>query len=236
MRSIDWMRYRLAKSLRKKAGASGKISYAQCGEDMIASFVFDALKIAKPSWLDIGAHHPSHLNNTYTFYERGARGINIEPDPRLFSRFIRERPGDTNLNIGIGPVGGELEFYVMSARTLNTFSGEEARAAAATGRVRIEQTIRLPVRPVNAVLAEHFPNSAPDLLSLDVEGLDIDILRSWDFSRWRPRIACVETITYSTGRSGRQKDEISKLFEDNEYFEYAHTHINTLFVDKEVWL
>ncbi len=235
MKHFDWMRYRLAKKIQKKVGDTGKISYAQCGEDMIASFVFDVLKIARPSWLDIGAHHPTYLNNTFTFYERGARGVNIEPDPDLFARFPVERPRDTNLNIGIGPVAGELEFYIMSARTLNTFSAAEAQAAEATGRVRIERTIRLPVRPVNEVLEQHFSAGAPDLLSLDVEGLDLEILKSWDFSRWRPRVACVETIAYDAGRNGLQKDEIGEVLHDSGYLEYACTNINTLFVDKGVW-
>ena len=235
MSKLDWIRYRFAGRLRRRLGQAGRVSYSQCGEDMIARFVFDALKIAQPSYLDIGAHHPTYLNNTYAFYEAGSTGVNIEPDPDLFARFGQERPRDVNLNIGIGPERGELEFFVMSARTLNTFSAEEARAASEKGRVRIERTLMLPVRPVGEVLAEQFAQAAPDFLSLDVEGLDLAILQAWDFARWRPKLACVETIVYGGGRGAGQRSDIGDHLRDCGYFEYAHTHVNTLFVDKAVW-
>lgn len=235
MSKLDWIRYRFAGRLRRRLGQAGRVSYSQCGEDMIARFVFDALKIAQPSYLDIGAHHPTYLNNTYAFYEAGARGVNIEPDPDLFARFPKERPRDTNLNIGIGESAGQLTFHVMSARTLNTFSAEEARAATEKGRATIERTLQLPVRPVGDVLAEQFPQAAPDFLSLDVEGLDLEILKAWDFSRWRPKLACVETIVYAGGRGGGQRDDIAAHLQDCGYFAYAHTHVNTLFVDRAVW-
>ena len=202
---------------------------------MIARFVFDVLKIARPSYLDIGAHHPSYLNNTFAFYEAGSQGVNVEPDPDLFARFPTERPRDTSLNIGIGERAGELDFYVMSARTLNTFSAEDAKAATSGGRVRIERTLKLPVRPVAEVLTEQFPQAAPDFLSLDVEGFDLAILRAWDFGRWRPLVACVETIRYDGGRHAGQTPEIGELLTDQGYFIYADTHVNTIFVDAAVW-
>lgn len=235
MSKLDWIRYRLAGRMRRRLGEAGRVSYSQCGEDMIARFVFDALKLATPSYIDIGAHHPSYLNNTFGFYQAGSRGVNIEPDPDLFARFPAERPLDANLNIGIGDAAGELDFFVMSARTLNTFSAEEARSASDKGRATIERTLKLPVRPVADVLAERFADAAPDFLSLDVEGLDLQILKAWDFSRWRPKLACVETIVYGGERGEGQRDDIAELLQDNGYFSYAHTHVNTLFVDKAVW-
>lgn len=232
---LAWLLYRVSGRLKRRIGEAGRVSYSQCGEDMIARFVFDTLKIAKPSYLDIGAHHPSYLNNTRTFYDAGASGVNIEPDPDLHARFASERPRDVNLNIGIGDRAGEVDFFVMSARTLNTFSAEEAQAAATNGRARIERTLKLPVRPVNEVLQAHFAAAAPDFLSLDVEGLDLAILRALDFQRWRPKVVCVETIVYSAGREGGQVGGIEQHLLDCGYFVYADTHINKLFVDKAVW-
>lgn len=235
MSRLDWIRYRFAGLARRRLGEAGRVSYSQCGEDMIGRFIFDALKIAYPTYLDIGAHHPTYLNNTYSFYKSGSRGVNIEPDPDLFSRFLKERSRDTNLNFGVGDSEGQLTFHVMSARTLNTFSAEEARSASEKGRAKIERTLQLPVRPVGEVLSMHFADAAPDFLSLDVEGLDLSILKSWDFSRWRPRVACVETVIYGGGRGEGQRDDIATHLQDCGYFAYAHTHVNTLFVDRAVW-
>ena len=226
--------YRLFDKIRNRSGFDYKKSYSQCGEDLIIRHVFDALRIPAPSYLDIGAHHPSFLNNTRIFYDHGARGVNVEPDPSLFAAFLERRPRDTNLNVGIAGQTGELPFYVMSTRTLNTFSEEEARTADRSGKVKIEKIVNIPVLNVNDVIRDHFP-APPDLVSLDVEGLDFAILQSLDLSASRPKVMCVETITFSEIRQGKKIKKITELMIDNNYFAYADTNVNTIFVDKNVW-
>ena len=72
----------MIKWLKKDA----KVSYSQSGEDLIVDFIFQALKIDNPTYLDIGAHHPSFINNTFFFYEKGCVGVCVEPDPTLFEK------------------------------------------------------------------------------------------------------------------------------------------------------
>jgi len=235
MPGFGWILHRLADKLSRRAVAEGRKSFSQCGEDLIVRYIFDSLRIAAPSYLDIGAHHPHYLNNTYLFYAAGGRGVNIEPDPELFAGFAAKRPRDLNLNIGVGAVEDRLQFFVMSVRTLNTFSSDEAHQLEQGGKVRIERVLKIPVRSVNAVLAEHFGEAAPDFVSIDVEGLDLEILRSWDFARWRPKVFCVETITYSDQRTGIKIPEIAELLHDRGYFSFADTYVNTIFADRQVW-
>lgn len=232
---FDWLIYRALGKLSRQGDASGRASYSQCGEDMIVRYIFDALRIPAPTYLDIGAHHPTYLNNTFVFYQSGAQGVNIEPDPSLLAAFNQQRPRDTNLNVGIAEQSGNLDFYVMSVRTLNTFSAEDAHAAAREGKTRIDEVIKVPVIPINDVLAKHFSDRELDFVSLDVEGLDLQILQSFDFTRWRPKVLCVETITYSEQHKGQKIPEIERVLLDKGYFVYADTHINTIFVDRNVW-
>jgi len=103
-----------------------KVSYSQCGEDTIIDHIFKSLKINKPTFMDIGAHHPFKLSNTALFYESGCQGINIEPDPDLFKLFKKYRKRDINLNIGVSDKPGELLFYIMSSQAMNTFSTQQA--------------------------------------------------------------------------------------------------------------
>lgn len=78
-------------------------SYAQHGEDtLIFNMLTKVLKISKPSYIDIGAHHPYEISNTAIFYEHGCRGVNIEANPVLFKRFPVERPEDINICCGLG--------------------------------------------------------------------------------------------------------------------------------------
>ncbi len=214
----------------------GRTSYAQCGEDLICDFILQQVGIDKPWYLDIGAHHPRYLNNTYLFYKRGARGVNVEPDPALLKAFEQDRPEDTNLGVGVARAPGVAELLVFNEPTLNTFSEEEAQRAHAehpgyfvTGRVQV------PLRTVNDIISEHAPASGIDLMSIDVEGLDEEILRSMDPHGPWPKVLCVETITFSAHRAGQKRLELIDLVRSRGYTVHADTHINTIFVRQGLW-
>jgi FkbM family methyltransferase len=226
--------YRIIGKIKNRVGIGYKKSYSQCGEDLIIRHIFDALRIPSPTYLDIGAHHPSFLNNTRVFYDNGSRGVNVEPDPSLIEAFQKNRPRDVNLNIGIAEKEGELPFFIMNTRTLNTFSEEDANLAEREGGVKIKKVVNIPVLNVNDVIKNNF-SGTPDFISLDVEGLDLSILRSLDFSLYRPKVICVETITFSGNRQGKKIVEIAEFMNDKGYFAYADTNVNTLFVDREIW-
>jgi FkbM family methyltransferase len=226
---------RIAAYLRLRAGIYHRKSWSQCGEDLILRYLFDLLHIARPSYIDIGAHHPWYYNNTYLFYRQGARGVNVEPDPSLHAGLRRGRPRDVNLNIGIGPCEAELDFHIMSRRTLNTFSASEARRYVEQHGMRIVDTQRIKVQTFAQAVDAHLGHT-PDLVSLDVEGLDLEVLRSIDFSKYRPHAFCVETISYSQGDgSGVKSPEIHALMLANGYRLYADTHINSIYVAESSW-
>lgn len=226
---------RIAAYLRMRAGIYYRKSWAQCGEDLILRFLFDLLRIARPSYIDIGAHHPWYFNNTYLFYRQGARGVNIEPDASLHAGLRRGRPRDANLNIGIGPREAELDFYVMSNPTLNTFSASEARKYVEQHGLRIVDTRRIRVETFAQVVDSHLGRT-PDLVSLDVEGLELDILRTIDFSKHRPHVFCIETLSYAGGDgSGVKNSAIHALMLENEYLLHADTYINSIYVAASTW-
>ena len=226
---------RIVAHLRLRMGIYYRKSWSQCGEDLILRYLFDLLQIARPSYIDIGAHHPWYYNNTYLFYRQGACGVNVEPDPSLHARLRRWRRRDVNLNIGIGPREAEMDFYVMSNRTLNTFSASEARKFVEQHGLRIVDTRRIRVQTFAQAVDIHLGRT-PDLVSLDVEGLDLEVLRSIDFSRYRPHVFCVETISYASGDgSGVKSAEIHALMLENGYMLYADTYINSIYVAQSSW-
>lgn len=211
----------------------GKVSYSQCGEDLIVAFLLlETLKIRSPYYLDIGAHHPIHLSNTYLFYRQGCEGVCVEPDPALCKKIRRIRKRDVCINAGIGTEKKDrADFYVLSARTLNTFSKYEADAQVRTSDHRIENVIQIPLAPVNQIIEDHF-KSCPNYISLDTEGMDLEILKAFDFERFRPEVFCVETLTHP---HLRKVTEIDALMREKGYTTYADTFINTIFVNKHAW-
>ncbi|MBK7708124.1 MAG: FkbM family methyltransferase [Acidobacteria bacterium] len=136
-------------------------------------------------------------NNTYYFYRNGGSGVCVEPDPSL-ARLIRKvRPLDTCLNIGISVKDDDCaDFYSMSSHTLSTFSEIDAINLEKGGKYRIEKILTLPVRNINSIIKENFDRPI-DLVSIDVEGWNYEIIKSFDFSSTRPFCFCAETITFS---------------------------------------
>ena len=212
-----------------------KVSFSQSGEDLIIKYIFDALNIEKPTYLDIGAHHPEHLNNTKIFYDSDSNGVNIEANPHLIDAFHKERKRDTNLNCGIGIENKSLDFYILSESTLSTFSKAEAEKSCQEGGYQITEIIKIPVISIQEVFRKYFFNSAPDLLSIDVEGWDYEILSSIDFDNTRPTIICIESISFSANGNGLKDERINSLLSKKGYIFYADTNINSIFVLEKLW-
>ena len=212
-----------------------KISYSQTGEDLIIDFIFTHIGISKPGYIDIGAHHPYYLSNTAYFYEKGCRGINIEPDPELFKLFTKYRKEDINLNIGIGAEKGNADFYVISSPTLNTFSKHEAENYIKEGDYRITNTINTPINSLKNIIDEYSDGQFPHLLNVDAEGIDELIIKSIDYKKSYPLVICIETISFSTSGNGVKNTAISDFLLNNGYMLCADTYINTIFVREDAW-
>lgn len=213
-----------------------KRSFSQCGEDLIMDHIFQALRIERPSYLDIGAHHPQHFSNTSFFYSKGSRGINIEPDPALFEAFLADRREDINLNIGVAAVPGEADLYIMNQPALNTFIKEEAnRVHHEHPPYIVKEVRRIPMKPVSEIIQQYWNGSFPDFLTIDVEGMDEEIIRSINYDACAPKIICAETLRFSPQRRWEKKTELIDFLKQKGYFTYADTYINTIFMRKEIW-
>ena len=205
-------------------------SFAQQGEDLAIVSVLQHLKIERPTYLDIGAFHPSIGSNTYLLYLSGGHGVLVEPNPHMAKLLTGLRPRDTVLTAGIGTgEAHEADYYLIRDRPqLNTFSREQVdRYVAEGGPQVLEKTMKMKLLPIDDVIAEHF-DGAPDVLSVDVEGLDLQILRTLSFDKFRPAVICVETLRYGTTE---QVDEVTQLLTEHGYVPRGGTFVNTIFVD-----
>jgi FkbM family methyltransferase len=183
----------------------GCFTYAQHGDDLMLLNLFTLLGIepaeGKLYYMDLGAHHPSTISNTKLLYEWGYRGINIEANPNLIDAFNRERPGDLNINVGIGTLPSQTKaaFYMYSDTSgRNTFSESEVQSLKGVMTVRKE--IELDIKTLDQVVSEYCEGKYPVLLSCDIEGSDYEVLKSADFSMSSPIIICVETRRNHTYR------------------------------------
>lgn len=171
----------------------GRLSYAQEGEDLVLARLLGPM--ARPGFfVDIGAHHPTRYSNTYYFYRRGWRGINVDPLPGTARLFRRQRPRDISLECGVAAQQGVLTYHAFNDPALNTFSAEEA-ARKNVAPYRLLGTSQVPVHTLADILTRHLPpGQSIDFLSIDAEGLDHDIVASNDWEKYRPRWVLVELL------------------------------------------
>ena len=107
--------------------AIGERSYSQEGEDRILARLFESS--GQGFYVDVGAHHPMRFSNTFLFYRRGWRGVNIDATPGSMRLFDRYRSRDTNIESGVGLTTGVVPFYVFNEPALNTFDRELSETA-----------------------------------------------------------------------------------------------------------
>ena len=88
------------------------------------------------------------------------------------------------------------------------------------------------MQTINRIIENSF-NKAPDLISLDVEGLNTQIITSFDFS-YRPKVFCIETIEYAPGGNPQKLKQAMQVLENAGYRLIADTYINSIFIDKTV--
>jgi FkbM family methyltransferase len=169
-------------------------SYSQAGEDIVLSMIFRRMLDAgkRGFYVDVGAYHPDIDSNTHLFHKSGWRGINIDPTPGSMKAFNTKRPGDINLECGVGSAVSERNFYWLGANsTMNTF--ERANLEANGMMDKVIRTIPIKTEPLGLILSRYQKEfSEINLLSIDVEGLDLEVLQSNDWSRYRPQVIAVE--------------------------------------------
>jgi len=170
------------------------VSYAQNHEDVLLARVFAGVE--RGFYVDIGAFDPTIGSVTRHFYDHGWCGINVEPGG-AFSRLVEQRPRDINLQVAVADHQGRLMFYEHPADpgTSTLLADLPPRLShLADGRIARE----VPVTTLERILEEYADGREIDFLKVDVEGYELEVLRSNDWMRFRPKVLLIEaTEPYS---------------------------------------
>ena len=202
----------------------------------MVEFLLRWIGIEKIAYLDLGANDPVMFSNTYRFYRSGHRGVLVEADASLAAKIAKERPQDICVAKAVTVSTEEtVDFFKMSADTLSTIKSTTAERYERESEHRLADKTTVPAIHINKLLNTYFSEKAPDFVSLDVEGLDLELLKAWDFSKWRPAVFCVETLTYTQNQTAVKISEIFELMEEAGYQLYGDTYINSIFVERTAW-
>jgi hypothetical protein len=204
-------------------------TFSQTGEDAILDYLLRQSGILKPTYLEVGVHHPWDGNNTFKFYLRGSEGVLVEADAGLIPFIKKIRPRDTILNTGVNFTGEkEADFYIFKEKSINTFDKEEAAIRQREGN-KVLAVNKVLLKNINEIITENF-EQPPHILSIDIEGLDYEVLLQLDTDRFPIPVICAEICTYSQNHIKGKDERIVELLASKGYFLYADTYINGIFV------
>lgn len=207
-------------------------SYSQEGEDLVLRRFLDENK--KGFYVDIGAHHPKRFSNTARYYALGWRGINIDADPELMQEFNTQRDRDVNVVAGVGVKSSNMTFYVFNEKAINTFDEKLANDRAKMPEYRIEQKVKVPVRSLEQILNRRLPKGQEiDFMSIDVEGKDLEVLRSNNWDKFRPKFVLVECLKATSSLEAVLEDPVTKFLKKKGYQPVAKTLYTVIFGEKD---
>ena len=200
--------------------------YSQEGEDMILRRIFD--KKNDGFYVDVGAHHPLRFSNTYLLYKRGWRGINIDAMPGSMKIFRWIRPLDINIESGVALVDAQFSYFEFKEKALNTFNDSLANQYISGGS-ELTSRVQLRARPLSDLLSEYLPKGKHiDLLTVDVEGLDLDVLRSNNWKCFRPSVLITEELR---SLSGETDNSVREFLTTVGYQQFARTYNSVFYLD-----
>lgn len=206
-------------------------SYSQKGEDLIIDRLLNHKK--RGIYVDVGAHDPSLRNNTKRFYQKGWRGINIEPDSTNFKKLSRVRPRDINLNIGISDKNSMLNFYRFDPDTISTFSKENLNEYQRYG-FKLKEIIKIKTKKLSDILSIYIKNKKIDFFSIDAEGHDLQVLKSNNWNKFRPTLICIEShYHYNKENIFEETTGINKFLTKVGYKKVWSNNINEIYLEKE---
>ncbi|MFN4762870.1 FkbM family methyltransferase [Gillisia sp. Q332] len=205
------------------------LSYSQEGEDLILKRIFEGQKTG--FYVDVGAHHPKRFSNTYLFYKLGWRGINIDAMPGSMKHFKEIRPNDINLEVAVSDKKEKLKYYMFNEPALNTFSKQEVEKKDGRGNYKVIDEVIIDTIPLSELLNKHLKdNEQIDFLNIDVEGLDLDVLHSIDWSIHQPKTILVEELNNQIEKI--YGSEIFKFLKSKDYILIAKTFNTLIFLKK----
>lgn len=205
-------------------------TYSQEGEDLILNRILGDKK--KGFYVDVGAHHPKRFSNTYFFYKKGWNGINIDAMPGSMKLFNIYRSKDINLEIPISNRPQNLTYHLFDEPALNGFSNKLSQKRNKTSNYRLLSTIELKTDTLSNVLDKYLKDDQKiDFMTIDVEGLDFDVLKSLDLKKFRPKIILIEILDKSIDTL--IENEVHKYLKEKKYSFFAKT-FNTNFFKCEI--
>ena len=173
-----------------------KKSYSMLGEDLVVNNFFK--NKTNGTYVDVGCYHPIDGNNTHLLFKNGWSGINIDLNKISIDLFNIARKNDENFRVAVSNKSKKIKFYYRKKiNMLNTINKKFANNSFKKG-YSIDY---IQARTLSSILKESkLKNKKIDFLNIDIEGNEINALKTLNFEIYRPKLICVEIHNFTSNR------------------------------------
>ncbi len=199
-----------------------KKSYSQYAEDLIIQSFFSR-KLNNGRYVDVGCHHPRRGSNTYGLYKKGWSGIliDLEKTKVLANQLSRRR--DKVMLAAVSDTEEWMEIFSDKAYSTNTSIRKNQIS-------NNEQLIgHIKTQTLTNILNEQNFQKKFELLSIDVEGVDLQVLKGLDLKFYQPQIICIENWNSKDGVLAILNSEIHQYLNDQSYELMAFSGLSTIY-------
>lgn len=192
-------------------------------EDLLVDYLLGFPK--KGFYVDVGANDPDFLGHTQRFYNKGWRGINIEPQKKLWHKLNKKRAEDINLCLAVANESGTKTFYSLPHRNDGSSLNLTMAELNSSWHHAEIQPIEVSVQPLSALFTKYLKTSTIDFMSVDVEGYELSVLESNDWDRFRPTLLIVEIAHFNNNK-------IISYLKKQGYTLLYNNYVNGIFMDQ----
>jgi len=194
-----------------------------------AEFVKDLFpKDFKGVCVDIGAHDPLWINNSWIFERSGWDTYCIEPNPHCIPKLKQYRKHVIEYAVSDKNEDG-VDFFIW--KIPNDYAGTWGEASE-SGLIdkpfmnnKFETRIQVNVRTFEWLMENEIKQNHIDFLTIDVEGSEMKVLSTLDINKWKPVVVVIENY--------HKESEQRTWFEERGYTFVKRIHLNDIYVDKE---
>ena len=217
---------------------SAKKSYSFGGMDLLINYLYK--NKFNGVYIDIGCNHPIVGNNTYLLYQKGWSGINIDLDTHIIEMFNYFRSKDYNVNAAVSNSEEETDlFYYHERSAINTISKEvhDSRKKKAEKVKKIQSTT------LDSIIKNSpFFNKKINLLSIDVEGNELNVLKGFNLKKYYPEVLVIEYLDLKMKELEFHNQDINRII-NSEIYKYLTNynyhlvnwlHSDLFFVNNEI--
>jgi FkbM family methyltransferase len=202
--------------------------FSQTGEDTI---IRNVLPEFNGYYVDVGCNEPITISNTFRLYLEGWTGLNIDANERLIQKFRKIRKRDKSITAAVSDEEKEVTLYLSDNPAVSTIDSGELKHLKKFWDYPEQVTVK--TRTLNSILDEHLPTGQKiDLMTIDVEGHDLNVLKSVDLNKYRPKLIVIEMHRFTF--EDFEQNPVYQHLRRHGYKFAAYAVMNGYFTDEKI--